>query len=227
MFLFSWTSLFFGDSFKEAYHTSKFEFIQRISFFFSQHGFENLGFFHISNYVLGFSTNKRQLLMRLHPLTTKWQHIMCPHSLMTTWPLFMRLHPVVNERRLTQSNSLKNYHVLVFDCFSLNTNRDRRSSSLPTHTWLIECEVPPCLSHLVMIERVGEREMASPTANSAFYYRLTIASVSHFLSPQPGECIWVSYFLVATVPSGSPPPDQVLFSRTFFRLMCFLRLICD
>ena len=182
MFLFSWTTLFFGYSFNEAYHTSEFEFIQRRRFFFSLMVlcaalFWNLGFFHIPNYVLGFSTNKRQLLMRLHPLTTTWQ-------------LFMRLYPVMNDQQLTYFRSLKNYHVLVSGDFSLNTNRGRRSASPLTHTWLIESNVLPCLSHLVMIERVKERETASPNANSAYYYRHTIASVSHFLSPQPRNVLW-------------------------------------
>ena len=78
MFLSSWTSLFFGYLFNEAHHTSEFEFIQRRSFFFSlivlcTAWLWNLDFLHIPNYVLSFSTNKRQLLMCLHPSMSKWQ----------------------------------------------------------------------------------------------------------------------------------------------------------
>ena len=94
--------------------------------------FWNLRFFHIPNYILGFSTNKRQLFMRLHPLTITWQ--------------------------LTYFCSLKNYHVLTFGSFSLNTNRCRNSASPFTHTWLIGSEVLLRLSHLVMIERLGKRD---------------------------------------------------------------------
>ena len=48
----------------------------------------NLGFFHIPNYVLSFSMNKRQLLMYLHPST--------------------------NKRQLLSFRSLKIYHMLAF-----------------------------------------------------------------------------------------------------------------
>ena len=120
--------------------------------------------------------------MRLHPLTTTFQ-------------LIMRPHPVMNKRQQTYFHSLKNYYVLTFGRFSLNTNRGRRSVSPLIQTWLIESEVLPCLSYLVMIERVGERDGLS-AANSAYYYRRPIATVSHFLSSQPGEYIRVSYFLV-------------------------------
>ena len=120
--------------------------------------------------------------MRLHPLTSTFQLIMHPH-------------PVMNKRQQTYFHSLKNYYVLTFGRFSLNTNRGRRSASPLIQTWLIESEVLPCLSYLVMIERVGERDGLS-AANSAYYYRRPIASVSHFLSSQPGECIRGSYFLV-------------------------------
>ena len=120
--------------------------------------------------------------MRLHPLTTTFQLIMHPH-------------PVMNKRQQTYFHSLKNYYVLTFGRFSLNTNRGRRSVSPLIQTWLIESEVLPCLSYLVMIVRVGERDGLS-AANSAYYYRRPIATVSHFLSSQPGEYIRVSYFLV-------------------------------
>ena len=120
--------------------------------------------------------------MRLHPLTTTFQ-------------LIMRPHPVMNKRQQTYFHSLKNYYVLTFGRFSLNTNCGRRCASPLIHTWLRESEVLPCLSYLVMIERVGERDGLS-AANSAYYYRRPIASVSHFLSSQPGECISGSYFLV-------------------------------
>ena len=124
--------------------------------------------------------------MHLHPLTTTWQ-------------LFMRLHPVMNKLQLTYFRSLKNYHVLIFFAVSSSVpNMVEGPVSPLTHTWLIESEVLPSLSHLVMIKRVGERERetASTAANSANNYRRLIASVSHFLSPQPTEYIRVPYFLV-------------------------------
>ena len=174
-------------------------FIQRISFFFSLcslHGvILEFGLLQYLKLCSCFFNEQRQLLMCLHPLRNKRKHIMCPHPLTTTWQLIMRLHSVMNERQLIYFCSLKNYHVLVFGGFSLNTNCGRRSASPLTHTWLIESEVFPRLSHLVMLERVGEKDGLSH-ANSADYYRRPIASVSHFLSPQPGECIRVSYFLV-------------------------------
>ena len=135
--------------FNEAYHTSECWFIRRISFFFSLwvsalHDFWNLGFFHIPNYVLGFSTNKRQLLVCLHPLTT-------------TWLLIMRLHPVMNERQLSFC-SLKIHPMLIFlGGVFLGTNNGWRFASPLTHIWLIESEALPRLSHLVIIERMKER----------------------------------------------------------------------
>ena len=76
--LFSWTSLFFGYLFSETYHTLKFEFIQKISSFFSLRVlctalFWNLGFFISQTMFLVFW--QRQLLIRLHPLRNKRQLI--------------------------------------------------------------------------------------------------------------------------------------------------------
>ena len=82
--------------------------------------------------------------MRLHPLTSTFQ-------------LIMRPHPVMNKRQQTYFHSLKNYNVLTFGRFSLNTNRGRRSASPLIQTWLIESEVLPYLSYLVMIEGGRER----------------------------------------------------------------------
>ena len=77
-------------------------------------------------------TKKQQLLMCLHPLTTKW--------------------------RLTGLRSLKIHLVLAFfGSFFLSTHYSRRFASPLTHTWLIESEVLPCPYHIVMIERVEER----------------------------------------------------------------------
>ena len=104
MFLFLWASLYFGYSFNEAYHTSEFEFIERISFFFSLCSLRGIilefGFLPYLKLCSWFFNKERQLLMCLHPLRNKWQHIMCPHPLMTTWQLFMRLHLVMNEWQL-------------------------------------------------------------------------------------------------------------------------------
>ena len=178
-----WTSLPFGYSFNEAYHTSECWFIQKINSFFSLRVlcmalFWNLGFFHIQ-IMSSFSTNKRQLLVCLH--------------LSGTWQLFMRLHSVMNEWQLSSFRSFKIHHVLaLFGGFFLSTNHGRRFASLPlTHTWLIESEVLPCLSHLVMIEKVGERDSLSychyPVIFAYYYHSLMV------------KCIRVSYFLVTAV----------------------------
>ena len=136
MSLSSWTTLYFGFSFNEAYHTSEFEFIQmKIVFSFSHgslHG--NILEFRFLSYpklCSWFSTKKRQLLMCFHPFTTSWQ-------------LFMCLLPVMNEQQPTHFRSLKSYQLLTFGGFSLNTNRGRKSASPLTHAWLIGSEALPC-----------------------------------------------------------------------------------
>ena len=62
------------------------------------------------------------------------------------------------------------------------------SASPLTHTWLIECEVLPCLSHLVIIERVRESDSLSPC-----HYPVILADYYRQLMV---KCIRVSYFLV-------------------------------
>ena len=116
------------------------EFIQRISFFFSQRSLRGIilefGFLSYPKLWSWFFNEQKQPLMHLHPLRNKWQ-------------LIMRLHPVMNDRQLTYFRSLKNYHALIFvGGFSLNTNHSHWFASPLTHTWLIESEVLPCLSHL-------------------------------------------------------------------------------
>ena len=89
----SWTSLFFGYSFNEAHHTLECWSIQRICF-----SFLSIWVSFISQITcLDSPTKKRQLIMCLHPLTTKWQ--------------------------LTSVCSLKIHHVLAFFCrFFLSIN---------------------------------------------------------------------------------------------------------
>ena len=120
-----------------------------------------------------FSTNKRQLLVCLH-LSTTWQHC-------------MRLYPVMNLRQLTYFRSLKNHHVLIFLAVSSSVpNMVKGSASPLTHTWLIESEVLPYLSHLVMTERVGVRDTLSPFHYSlilAYYYRPLIVACYHSRPP--------------------------------------------
>ena len=119
-------------------------------------------------------TAKRQLIMCLHPLTTKWQ--------------------------LTSLRSLK-IHVLAFFFFFFFLLQFLP----PYQSWLQICfsadahianrEVLPCPYHLVMIERGEERE----TASLSIILLTTIVSRRPKLqlpSPQPGECMRVSYFLV-------------------------------
>ena len=95
--------------------------------------------------------NNRQFIRCLHPLTTRWQLMMCLHPLTTKW-------------QLTSLRNLKIHHVLAFffffffGGFFLGTNHGRRFAFPLTHRWLIESEVLPCPYHLVMIERVEERQ---------------------------------------------------------------------
>ena len=103
----------------------------------------------VSQIMSSFSTNKRQLLMCLYLSTTKWQ--------------LMRLHPVMNKWLLNSVCSLKIHHMLAFfGCFLLSTKHSRRFASPLTHTGLIESEVLPCLYHLVITERVEERQPLTP-----------------------------------------------------------------
>ena len=87
-----------------------------------------------------FFDEQRQLLMRLHPLRNKRQ-------------LTMRLHPVMNEWQLT--------YFLLFEVLFFFFCRLFLGTSPLTHTWLIESEVLPCPSCLVIIERVGVRDSLS------------------------------------------------------------------
>ena len=107
----------------------------------------------------------------------------------------MRLNPVMNKRRLTSLSSFKIHHEFTFfGAFFL--------SSPLTHIWLIESKVLPYPYHLVMIERVEERDSLS-FHYSAYYYSLLIRACHycrppdgklHPFHPQPGESIKMSYF---------------------------------
>ena len=150
---------FFGYSFNEAHHASKFEFIKRRSFFsFSLSilcvaWFWNLGFFHIPDYALSFSTNKGNFLC---VFTLGW--INGNYSVFVVWKITT---------------------CWVFGCFFLSTNHDRRFASPLTHTWLIGSGVLPYPCHLVIeLKRDG-----LSFHHSANYYRQLTACGLHLLSP--------------------------------------------
>ena len=106
--------------------------------------FWNLGFFRISNYVLGFSKNRGNFLC----VFILWQVHFNSLCVLTLW--------WINGNKLI-SIVWKITKCWLLAVFSLNTNRGRRSASPLIHTWLIESEVLPCLSYLVMIEGGRER----------------------------------------------------------------------
>ena len=171
------------------------EFIQRISFFFSWHSLE-FGLISYPKLCSCFFSEQKQLLMRLHPLRNTWQLFMRLQPVMNEWQLTMRLHPVMNERQLTYFHSLKNSpRVDFFGGLFLGTNHGRRFASPLTHTWLLESEALLRPYHLVMIERVGERETASL---SIILLTTIVADGQRVAHPHPwfSKRIRVSYFLV-------------------------------
>ena len=171
-----WTSLFFGYSFNEAYHTSECWFIQRRSFFFSSQCslrgmILEFGFVPYPKLCLYFSTNQK---------TTAYVS-----------------HPSTNKRQLLSFHSLKNYHMLAFWQFiPPYQSWSQVCFSPPMHTWPIESGVLTCPCHLVLIERVEERRPLFPLLILACHYSQPTAGERHLLPPQPGECMRVSYFLV-------------------------------
>ena len=129
-----------------------------------------------------FFDEQRQLFMRLHPSRNKRQLAYLPYPK-------LRLHPVVNERQLTYFPWLENSPCVdFFGGLFLSTKYGREFASPLTYTWLIESEALPCLSPLVIIERVGERDSLSPC-----YYPVILA---YYYRPLTVKCIRVSYFLV-------------------------------
>ena len=140
--LFSLTSFFFGYSFNEAYHTPGCQVHSLDKFllfpaFSARHGFGIWVSFISPNYVLGFSTSKSNSLCVLSfddHMATNLVSVVWKFS--TCWFFF-----------LAGSSSVP--------------NMVEGSASPLTHTRLIESEVLTCLSHLVMVERVGERDSLS------------------------------------------------------------------
>ena len=100
----------------------------------------------------------------------------------------MRLHPVMNERQVTYFRSLKNYHVLTFDGFSLNGNRGRRSASPLTHTW----PTSPCNDR----EREREREREKERERRSLPLPILLTTIV------------VCLFLLATLVGRRPPPTN-------------------
>ena len=87
--------------------------------------------------------------------------------------------------QLTYFRSLKNYYVLTFGSFSLNTNRCSRSASQLTHTWLIGCEVFPWPYHLVIIEQVKKRQPLPPLPFCNSWLLLSSADGQRVALPSP------------------------------------------
>ena len=192
------------NSFLRGHNTSEFEFIQKISFFFSLCSLRGIilefGFLPYFKLCSWFFNEQRQLFMRLHPLR-KQKHTMCPHPLTTTWQLFMCLHLVMNKRQLTYFRSLKNNHVLFFFllrffpwyqsqsqiCFSADTHMANREWSPPML-------ISPCNDRDGW-RRDGLSHLPYP-AIVAHYYRPLRVREPQLPSPQPGECFRVLYFLV-------------------------------
>ena len=108
MFLFSWTSLFFGYSFNEAYHTSEFEKENVFSFlsWLSARPYFGIWVSFISQILF-------LVFQRTKAIVTRWPDL-CVFILWWLHGNSMRLHPEMNERQLTYFRSLKNYHVLTF-----------------------------------------------------------------------------------------------------------------
>ena len=127
--------------------------------------------FHIPKYVLGFSTNKGNSLC----IFIFWQ-LLCV-SPCDEW-MATNLFSVV----------WKFTTCWFFGGLFLGTKYGRGFASPLTHLWLIESEILPCLSHLVIIERVGERDSLSPC-----HYHIILA---YYYRPLTVKCIRVSYFLV-------------------------------
>ena len=169
--LFSWTSLFFGYSFNEAYHTSECQVhsedkLLLFSAFSARHCYGIWVSFISRNYVIGFSTSKDNSLC-----------------------VFILWRPHGNQLIF---RSLKIRHVLIFLAGSSSISDMVGGSASPlTHTWLIESKILTCLTYLVMIERVGKRDSLShchyPVILADNYCQLTV------------KCIRVSYFLVTVV----------------------------
>ena len=80
-------------------------------------------------------------------------------------------HPVMTDRQLNYFRSLKIHHVLIFLA---------GSSSVPT---MVEASASPLTHTWPFNDREGGRERVSPTANSAYYYRLLILACYHSRPP--------------------------------------------
>ena len=130
-----------------------------------------------------FSTNKSQLLVCLH----------CS----TIWQLFMRPHPMMNERQLTSFCSLKIHHMLIF-WWTLPSYQSWSKACFRTDT-LIECEALPRPNHLVMIE-ISSIIQVRRTKNAGNRWRNKDNLISDFLlwtsTPKTCKCFKLSYFLV-------------------------------
>ena len=99
---------------------------------------------------------------------------------------------MVNEQQLTYFPFFKNSpRVDFFGGLFLATKYCRGFASPLTHTWLFGIEVLTCVSLLVMIERVGERNSLAHC-----HYPVILAS---YYRPQTVKCIRVSYFLVTVL----------------------------
>ena len=124
MFLSSWTSLFFEYSFNETYHVLECWFIQKISSFFSLRVLCAALFWNLGFFI-------SQIVFLIFRWTKATPYV---SSSLTYFPWF--------------ENSLC---VDFFGGLFLSIKYGRGFASPLMHTWLIESEVLPCLSHLVII----------------------------------------------------------------------------
>ena len=88
--------------------------------------------------------------------------VVCLH-LSATWQLFMRLHPVMNERPLTYFRSLKIYHVLIFGGIFLDTKYGR-GVCLSIDTYMANRGWGPPMPTSPCNDREGEGVIASPAS---------------------------------------------------------------
>ena len=128
LILFSGTSLFFGYSFNEAYHTLECQVhsVDKLLLFSAFSVWHCFGIWvsFISKLCFWFFNEQRQLLVRLHPVTTTWQ--------------------------LTYFRSLKNDHVLIFlGGFFLSTKYGRgvcfsADTYMANREWGPDMPISPC-----------------------------------------------------------------------------------
>ena len=114
--------------------------------------------FHISNYILAFSTNKGNSLcvLVLWGINGNTLCVLTPRGLHANSLCVSPCEEWTATNLFPWFEKLPRYDFLRVS--SLVPNMVEGSASPLTYTWLVKSEVLPCLSHLVMIERVEERD---------------------------------------------------------------------